>query len=100
MEKHPEIKKTGKKFLHKNSRDAITLPAKFSPELCRILGIIHGDGNMSNGRVVITDKCLEYHGVIKNLFEKVFSVKPNIFFDRKRHTLFSFKEKCPLQVFG
>lgn len=89
LDKHPEIYKIGKTFRHKNSSHEIKLPKKFSPELCRLLGIIHGDGNMSYDRIVITDKCLEYHIIIQDLFEKVFSVKPNLFHDKKRHTYYS-----------
>ena len=99
LEKHPEIQKVGNDYRHKNSNKAITLPKKFTPELCRILGIIHGDGNMSNGRIVITDKCLEYHSVIGKLFENVFSVKPNIFHDKKRHTYYSHLKRMALYKF-
>ena len=99
LDKHPEIEKTGKKFRHKNSIHAISLPNKFSPELCRVLGIIHGDGNMSYGRIVITDKCFEYHSIIKRLFEKVFSVKPNVFHDEARHTYYSHIKRMALYKF-
>ena len=99
LESHPEIQKTGKKFKHKNSSHLVKLPKKFSPELCRLLGIIQGDGNMSFDRIVITDKCLEYHVVIQNLFEKVFSVKPNLFHDKKRHTYYSHIKRMAIYKF-
>ncbi len=99
LDKHPEIQKIGGKFRHKNSSELITLPKYFTPELCRIIGMIHGDGNMSNGRLVITDKCLGYNAIIRNLFEKAFSVKPNIFHDRKRHTYYSHFKRMAIYKF-
>ena len=34
------------------------LPEKLSPELLRFIGVIHGDGNMSFSRILISDKDL------------------------------------------
>ena len=96
LQKHPEIERTKQGFRYKNSPHKVKLPAKFSKELCRILGILHGDGNMSGGRILITDKNKEYHETLQKLFSKVFAVKLNLFHDKKRNTYYSHTKRKAL----
>ena len=66
------------------------IPTTITKKLCRIIGIIHGDGNMSLSRIHITDKCLEYHKkILHPLFKDVFGIKLNLFHDRNRNSYYS-----------
>ena len=60
----------------------------------RLLGIIHGDGNTSYKRLLITDMSEEFHkNVILPMVEKAFSVKMNIFHDVNRNSYYSHTKK-------
>lgn len=66
------------------------IPRRITKNLCRIIGIIHGDGNMSSSRIHITDKCHEYHiKVIKHLFKETFNLDMNLFHDKNRNSCYS-----------
>ena len=95
LQQHPEIEQKNGEFRCRNSPHWVKLPKEFSPSLCRLLGVLHGDGNMSNSRVLVSDRCREYHEVIRGLFEKVFGVTPNVFHDKNRNSYYShFKRKA------
>ncbi|GEM_PF-1383147 len=99
LQKHPEIEEKSEKFRYKNSTFWVKFPNDFSESLCRLLGIIHGDGNMSYGRILITDKCKDYHLVIRNLFEEIFDVTPNLFHDKNRHSYYSHLKRKAVYLF-
>ncbi len=86
---HPEIRKVRGKYRVKRSNTTITLPTSFTKDLCRIIGIIHGDGNMSGKRFLVTDKNFRYHLYLRKLFKKTFGITLNLFEDRKRGTYYS-----------
>ena len=65
------------------------LPTRITPELCRLLGLLHGDGNMSYGRVLFTDRERQHHKVIHKLFRKVFGIRLNLFHDKRRNSYYS-----------
>lgn len=67
----------------------VRLPTKITPDLCRLLGLLHGDGNMSGGRVLLTDQNREFHKTIGGIFKSVFGLSPNIFHDINRNTHYS-----------
>lgn len=70
---------------------------RINEDICRILGIMHGDGNMSYSRILITDKCREYHeSVIHPLFLRAFGVKMNLFHDKNRNSFYSHTKKKTL----
>jgi intein/homing endonuclease len=89
LHRHPEIKAHNGKFTVKKSEAIIKLPSKLNPELCRIVGIIHGDGNMSGRRLLITDQNREYHDFLHKLFARSFCLKLNLFHDNARNTFYS-----------
>ncbi len=89
LQKHPEIQSRGHKFTVKKSKTFVSLPNHFTKDLCRIIGIIHGDGNMSGRRVHITDQNSKYHTYLRRLFRKNFGIKLNIFNDKNRNTFYS-----------
>jgi intein-encoded DNA endonuclease-like protein len=76
----------------KKSKTLVKLPVDFTPDLCRIIGIIHGDGNMSGKRIHITDQNLEYHEYLKELFRKTFGITLNIFHDKNRNSFYSYSK--------
>ena len=90
LQNHPEILKKGNRFTIKRSKNPVILPISFTPELCRIIGVIHGDGNMSGKRVHVTDHNLEYHKYLHRLFKKAFDITPNIFHDKNRNTFYTY----------
>jgi len=52
---------------------------ELTPELSYIIGLIGGDGNLSEKRTTITDKNFEFHEtVIRNKFKKTFVIIPII----------------------
>ena len=89
LAKNKDVIKKRNKYFFKRSQQKVTLPCKESKELCRLLGIIHGDGNLSCNRIVITERYKEAHEMIANLFKKLFSVKVNLFQDKKRNSYYS-----------
>jgi intein/homing endonuclease len=58
-------------------------------KLGRLLGIIHGDGNASYRRILITDKCEEFHKILHRLFIEIFNVAPSFFRDKNRNTFYT-----------
>ena len=68
----------------------VKIPKQHNSMISRLVGIIHGDGNMSFKRVLITDECLEYHkNVIHPLFYQLFGVKLNLYHDKARNSFYS-----------
>lgn len=67
----------------------VHLPTSVTPELCRLLGILHGDGNMSSGRILFTEQSREFHKSIRRAFRSVFGVNLNTFHDVNRNTYYS-----------
>jgi len=68
----------------------VKLPVETSPELCRVLGILHGDGNMSGRRVLLTDENRVFHRTIHKLFKTVFGIRMNLFHDIRRNSYYSY----------
>ena len=94
IRKHDFIQVEANKFTSKKSLRKVKLPQKPTVELCRLIGIIHGDGNLFNNRVLIADKSKEFHEVLRKLFKKIFRIEPNLFFDKNRNSYYShFKNK-------
>ncbi|MFX1518996.1 MAG: LAGLIDADG family homing endonuclease [Promethearchaeota archaeon] len=94
---HPEIIElpNGRSTI-KRSPYSVYIPRKLGEELCRIIGIIHGDGNMSGKRVHVSDKSREYHEtVVLPLFQKVFGITLNLYHDHERNSYYS-HTKCKI----
>lgn len=89
LKNHPEIKRVGTLFTVKRSASKVRLSRKITPNICRIIGIIHGDGNMSGKRIHVTDKNREYHQYLQKLFMKTFNIRMNLFYDEKKNTYYS-----------
>ena len=85
---NPDLIKRKGKWTCKKSPREVLIPAKESKVLLRFLGILHGDGNMSMNRILITEKNSTFANIILKLFDKVFGVKPNIFHDKNRNTYY------------
>ena len=85
-----DIRKTRNKYSCLRSPYKVKIPVKFTEDLCRFVGIMHGDGNMSFSRIHVSDKSLVYHEkVICSIFHKLFGIKLHIFEDKQRHTYYS-----------
>ncbi len=67
----------------------VRLPTSITPDLCRLIGLLHGDGNMSGGRVLFTDQNKEFHKSIRGIFKSVFGVNLNTFHDVNRNSYYS-----------
>lgn len=68
----------------------VRLPAKLDTDLCRLLGLLHGDGNLSGHRVLFTDECLEFHRrELHPLFKRVFGIQLHLFHDVARRSYYS-----------
>ena len=89
LQQNSDIQKLDTYFTCKKSPYRVLLPIKFTKELCRIIGIIHGDGNMSGGRIHITDKNFKYHKIINTLFQNTFGISLNLYHDKKRNSYYS-----------
>ena len=91
LNKNKDIIKEDGKYTCKRSPYKIKFPVKFSPELCRLLGEMHGDGNLSSNRIHITDKCKEFHiKELNPLFKKLFGISLNLFYDKNRNSYYSY----------
>ncbi len=94
IKKHNFIQVGPETFTSKKSHRKVKLPKKPTIELCRLIGIIQGDGNLFNNRILIADKSERFHKILRNLFKKTFGIEPNLFFDRNRNSYYShFKNK-------
>jgi len=72
---------------HQGEKDVAKLIGKHAHIKMRLLGIIHGDGNTSRGRLNITDMSEEYHkNVLAPMFLKAFNVKMNVFHEIQRNS--------------
>ena len=67
----------------------VRLPTRITPDLCRLLGLLHGDGNMSGGRVLLTDQNKKFHVTVRGIFRSVFGLAPNTFHDVKRNSYYT-----------
>ena len=86
IRRNPDIYKIDGKYSCKKSPYKVNLPLKESPELLQFLGILHGDGNMSMKRILITEKDDKFAKEICSLFKKIFTIAPNIFNDKRRNS--------------
>ncbi len=77
----------------------VRLPTKITPELCRLIGLLHGDGNMSGRRVLLTDQNKEFHLVIRRIFKSVFGITPNLFHDKGRNSYYSHTKSADVYRF-
>ncbi len=90
LEKNKDIKRIGNQYSCSRSPYKVKLPEEFTEDLCRFIGILHGDGNMSFSRIHISDKSLAYHEkVICQMFKKLFGLKLHIFEDKQRNSYYS-----------
>ena len=68
----------------------VFLPDKFSNHLCRFIGVMQGDGNLSYNRIHITDEDPEYHlDVLHPLVRSLFNLELNIYLDKPRGSYYS-----------
>ena len=86
LKNNPDIFLIGKKYTCKKSPYKVKIPKKESKEIMRFLGVLHGDGNISGKRILITEKDGSFCEIIKSLFEKIFTIVPNIFYDKNRNS--------------
>jgi hypothetical protein len=90
LQQHQDIKSMKSFYYCKGSRYRVKLPQQFNYDLCRLIGIIQGDGNLSSNRILITDKNSEYHQeVLQPLFKRLFNLPLNLYFDRNRSSYYS-----------
>lgn len=83
-----DVIRRGKRFTCSKSPYRVKLPDKESVNLFRFLGILHGDGNMSQKRILITEKDKKHVNNIVSLFKKIFAIALNIFYDKKRNSYY------------
>ena len=97
---HPDIMSKGGMYFRSRSLNPVILPTTFSSELCRLIGWIHGDGNMSYRRILISDESLGFHTtVVRETVQRLFGLKTNIFHDEGRSTYYSHLKNSVLYDF-
>jgi hypothetical protein len=90
LQKNKDIKQQNSLYYCRGSRYRVRLPTKLNNDLCRFIGIMHGDGNLSYKRILITDKKKKYHEeVVKPLVEILFNLPLNLFHDENRSSYYS-----------
>jgi intein/homing endonuclease len=90
LQEHREIVCVDSFYTRAKSPYLVRLPDQESVALYRFLGWVHGDGNMSGRRILITDECLQHHETeIRDAFSTLFNLRPNIYEDRQRHSYYS-----------
>ena len=97
---HPDISSKGDTYFRSRSLHPVRLPTVFIDELCRLIGWIHGDGNMSYRRILVSDESLGFHrDVLRPTFQRLFGVQTNIFHDVNRNTYYSHLKNSVLYDF-
>ena len=90
LKRHTDIINLNNKYTVKRSPYCVKLPTKSTAKLCRFLGVMHGDGNMSFNRIHVSDKSKQYHTeVIAPMFRELFGVGLNLFHDCGRNSYYS-----------
>ena len=85
---NPDIIKKNGKYTCKRSPYCTNLRGRESIALLKLLGIIHGDGNMSGNRILISENDINFVKKISSLFKKIFGLTLNIFYDKKRNSYY------------
>lgn len=88
LKNQPDILRKHGRYTCKRSPYYTNLPSRESETLLRILGIIHGDGNMSGNRILISENDINFANKISALFNKIFGIQLNIFHDKKRNSYY------------
>jgi hypothetical protein len=90
LRSNPDIETWNGTYYCRGSPYTVSLPERFSYDLCRFIGVMHGDGNLSSDRILITDEDLEYHTTILHpLFKSIFNLKLNLYHDEDRGSYYS-----------
>jgi len=90
LKENKDIREIDSTYYCQGSGHRVKLPREFTENLCRFIGVMQGDGNLSSNRILITDKNLEYHKtILKLLFKDLFNLEFNIFYDRNRSSYYS-----------
>ena len=97
--KHPEIFQSGSRFTVAKSSHRVKLPTNLNRELCWLVGLIQGDGNISKTRILVSDSTEEFHRTISKCFQKQFGVNLNLFHDKNRNTFYSHTKSAVIAYF-
>ncbi|MFX1376465.1 MAG: LAGLIDADG family homing endonuclease [Promethearchaeota archaeon] len=90
LRNNPDIKITNNTYYCRGSGKRVFLPNQFSNNLCRFIGIMHGDGNLSYRRIHITDEDPKYHRkILQPLVKNLFNLDLNLYFDENRGSYYS-----------
>ncbi len=90
LRRNPDIKRINGMYFCKGSPYRVFLRDKLSIDLCRFIGIMQGDGNLSSNRIHITDEDPEYHTkVLYPLVKKLFNLELNLYYDNPRGSYYS-----------
>lgn len=87
IKNNPKIVKKQNKYVWGKSKTLTKIP-KDTILLLRTIGIIHGDGNMSNERILISEKEFDFQIRLHNYFKKLFGMEFNIYQDKNRNTFY------------
>ncbi len=88
--RNPDIRKVNNLYYCRGSPYRVFLPDRFTNNLCRFIGIMHGDGNLSSNRIHITDEDPDYHlDVLHPLVKKLFNLELNLYYDKPRGSYYS-----------
>ena len=69
------------------------IPTELTCDLARFIGILHGDGNTSYNRILVSDECKAYHlNMVIPLFQRIFGLEMNLFHDKNRNSYYSHKK--------
>jgi intein/homing endonuclease len=96
---HSEIIRVGNRFTVKKSPFTVRLPVKLSQDLCWIIGILQGDGNISGTRIHVSEESKEFHTELRETFEKVFGIQLHLYRDGARNTYYSYVKSTIISDF-
>ena len=90
---HSEILCVGGRFTIKKSPCNVRLPSKLTRNLCWLIGILQGDGNINGTRILISEQEERFHVEIGRAFRALFGISFHKYHDIARNTYYYVKSK-------
>lgn len=90
LRRNPNIRRINGTYTCRGSPYRVFLPNRFTYDLCRFVGVMHGDGNLSSNRIHITDEDPKYHiRILHPLVRNLFNLELNLYPDNLRGSYYS-----------
>ena len=96
---HSEILRVEKRFTVKKCPFAVLLPRRLSRNLCWLIGVLQGDGNINKTRVLVTEQTKSFHVEFERVFEGLFGITLHMYRDTTRNSYYSHVKSKVISTF-